>query len=186
MAELRRRLILQHLPRTIGVVSFDSGWVGTVSGSSSGTTFRGAGALVERMIGRHFSNVLSSISVHVRTSSTLRFSVVTQGANPLVPGAPAIDTFVDFTGIFEANVIQFSGQVRGDNFPNAELVVFDQAQSALILFDYKTTGGRETGPMTRLFGDHSDQSLGGFSYRVPTYNARFSLKTAYGTASYNG
>ena len=36
-----------------------------------------------------------------------------------------------------------------------------------MLFEFYTDGGKNTGPMTRLFGEHANQELGRFSARIP-------------------
>lgn len=155
--------------RTIGVVNFTQTDVGTALGSSTGSTFVGAGAFVERLIGRHFSNVDASVSVKTRTTALISFSARSAGANPLVPGAPKIITIIDFTAKFASTSIELSGTVRGDNFPNAEVIIYDGAGTGLLLWDFQTTGGQTTGPFTRLPalpGGHDDVALGQFNTRV--------------------
>ena len=152
--------------RTIGALNFAPGNVGNMIGDSSGTSYAGFGAFVERMLGRHVSHVTSSVSVSTRTVDTLRFTAQTAGANPMVPLAPAIDTFLDMQIVFRDQAIEFSGKMRGDDFPNAELFVTDATGQAVMLFEFATSGGRTTGPMTRLAGDHSSVVLGSFSKRV--------------------
>lgn len=87
--------ILTATARTVGAISFAPGHVDPISGSSSGTAFVGAGALVERLLGRHISKVTASVSVSTATLGCIRFSAQTAGANPMIPLAPAIDTYVD-------------------------------------------------------------------------------------------
>jgi hypothetical protein len=146
--------------RTIGIVSFAPGNVGPVRGSSSGTAFSGAGARVERMLGRHFSKVTSTVTVSSRTIDHVRFSAQTAGANPIVPLAPTIDTFVDFDALFRDRALILSGTVRGDDFPNVEVFAVDAKGQSVLLFEFATSGGQNTGPITRLAGDHSNQTLG--------------------------
>jgi hypothetical protein len=155
--------------RTIGVVNFTETDVGSATGTSSGSTFVGLGAAVERAIGRHFSSVQASVAVATRSSSQLSFTARTAGANPLVPLAPRIVTIVEFSATFSPNAVTFAGAVRGDDFPNAEVIVYDVGAKALLLFDYQTTGGQTTGPFARLPslpGGHDDQALGAFNRRV--------------------
>jgi hypothetical protein len=41
-------------------------------------------------------------------------------------------------------------------------LVLDEGLQGALLFDYRTGGGRETGPLS-LFGDHAEAILGGFT-----------------------
>jgi hypothetical protein len=155
--------------RTIGALNFAPGNVGNMAGESSGTTLAGWGKPIQRMLGTYHSKVTSSVSVETRSIDCLRFTAQTAGANPMIPfgAAPPIDTFVDVQVVFRPTAIELSGIVRGDNFPNAEIFVTDAQGQSVMLFEYATTGGRNTGPFTRLAGTHADQVLGDFSKRVP-------------------
>ena len=63
--------------------------------------------------------------------------------------------------------------MRGDTFPNAEVVLLDEGLQGTLLFDYRTTGGRHTGPV-RLFGAHAEEPLSRFESSVPLTGGRFS------------
>ncbi|HEY4367487.1 MAG TPA: hypothetical protein VGN07_09680 [Steroidobacteraceae bacterium] len=158
---------LRATARTIGIIGFSPGHVGALTASSSGTAFTGAGPFVARLLGRHFSTVTSSVSVSTKTVDCVRFTAQTAGANPMVPKAPAIDTFVDFEAVFRSSAIEISGGVRGDDFPNAEVFILDKKGSAVLLLAFATEGGRNTGPITRLAGDNSTQALGVLNRRIP-------------------
>src|SRR5262245_25276643 len=95
--------------RTIGHISFAPGNVGGMSSGSSGTAFAGAGAFVERLLGRHVSKVTSSVTVKTRSVDQLHFTAQTAGANPMVPLAPDIDTFVDIGVLFRRQALEISG-----------------------------------------------------------------------------
>jgi len=154
--------------RTVGVVPFDRGNVGSIGAASSGTEFTGGGDWLRRVLGRHHSKVACSVSNRVVSQSSIGFSASTAGANPMVPVvAPAIDTDVDLRADWAGNGLHLQGVVRGDNFPNAEVFVLDARATGCLLFDGRTTGGRETGPMTRLAGSHATQRLGAFSVTLP-------------------
>jgi hypothetical protein len=155
--------------RTIGVVAFDMSGVQSSAGSSSGSTFKGLGAWVERRIGRAESKVLCSLSNVTRSASQISFIAQTAGANPLVPGAPRIITIVKLSASWTGNALRVSGAVLGDNFPNAEVILYDGANHGRLLFDFHTTGGQTTGPFTRLPstpGGHDSQQLGQFSTTI--------------------
>lgn len=157
--------------RTIGALNFAPGNVGNMSGESSGTNLSGYGETLKRLMGTHKSVVTSSVNVATRSIDCLRFTAHTAGANPMSPApalvTPEIDTFVDVHVIFRTGAIEISGAVRGDNFPNGEVFATDATGKAIMLFEFETTGGRNTGPFTRLFGSHSNQLLGEFSKRIP-------------------
>jgi len=153
---------LSDTARTVGAVEFEPGHIGSVYGYSSGTEFVGAGKRIAELLGKHYSKVNASVSVGTKTITTLKFTAQTDGANPLVPLAPAIDTFVDVQVVFGERRMQIQGSVRGDDFPNAEVFVIDRFGNSSLLLDFQTTGGRETGPMTRLWGAHEKQVIGDF------------------------
>ena len=50
--------------------------------------------------------------------------------------------------------------------------LLDRDRRGIILFDYRTSGGRETGPLS-LFGAHSDRILGRFAVDIPLKNGAF-------------
>jgi hypothetical protein len=157
---------LSDTARTIGKVQFAPGMIGVVIGESSGTSFVGVGALIQNILGRHTSKVTSSVSVSTKSLDCVRFTAQTAGANPMIPGAPTIDTFIDFHVAFSNTSVVFQGTVRGDNFPNAEVFVTDSQGCALMLLDFSTSGGQTTGPIIRLAGSHANQKIGEFNYRV--------------------
>lgn len=153
---------LKDSARTIGMIGFSPGKVGALEASSSGTAFTGCGAAVANLLGRHVSTVLSSVSVSTASIDRVRFTAHTAGANPMVPLAPKIDTYIDLDVVFRKHAIEIDGVARGDDFPNAEVFVMDAKGSAALLFAFATDGGQLTGPMTRLAGDNSAKILGKF------------------------
>lgn len=167
--------------RTIGVVEFGPTGVTALVGFSTGSTFEGAGPWLAEKIGRHFSKVKSEVTGLAVSPRTLGFTVQTAGANPLVPVvAPDIDTFVDFNVSFGENT-RYWGTVRGDSFPNAEVFVVDEAGREILLFDFRTGGGRNTGPMTRLAGAHARQTLGSFDVTIVAVGPQLRVQPTYGT-----
>ncbi len=96
----------------------------------------------------------------------LVFTAHTAGALP-IPGAPPIDTFVDFDIDSSTGTIVAKGVLRGDNFPNAEVFIKSmKSNKSILLFHFKTDGDKETGPVTRLFGTHASLKFGTFSKKV--------------------
>jgi hypothetical protein len=137
-------------------------------------------------LGTHYGSVSMTVLSLTPTASGFKVSLQTAGANPMVPGAPDIDTFVDVSfgwGIgtltagghvwhasFAAGAsimtLTVHGEVRGDNFPNAEVFLMDMHGRGVLLFDYRTGGGPDTGPFTRLSGAHAGLVLGSFSTSI--------------------
>jgi len=154
--------------RTTGIITFAPGNAGHIQAFSSGTSFVGGGAKVQEMLGHHLSKVTSSVTVTTRTIQQIRLTALTSGANPMIPGAPAIDTYIDLSVGFRTMALELSGTVRGDDFPNAEIFVIDAKGRSSPVFAFATTGGRSTGPMLRLAGANSGKILGEFSCKVPT------------------
>jgi len=147
--------------RTIGLAAFTLGNVIAYEGWSSGSTFDGAGDWIRKIIGRHFSHVKADVSSVDKGQAVIAFTMHTAGANPLVPiVAPDIVTYVDFKATFNASSVTCEGVVRGDTFPNCEVFVLDVKANGEMLFDYRTAGGQNTGPL-RLIG-RGNSSLGTF------------------------
>jgi hypothetical protein len=153
--------------RTIGIVPFANGKIGSIKGESSGTQYMGGGDWLRQVLGRHWSSVVSTVTRQHASMNSIRFSASTAGANPMLKGAPDIDTYVDFNATWQGSGVRLNGAIRGDNFPNAEVFVIDAKGTGCLLFDGRTTGGQNTGPMTRLAGAHNSQLLGQFSCAMP-------------------
>jgi len=101
----------------------------------------------------------------------------------MVPFAPDIDTYVDLDAVFRKAIIEINGVVRGDDFPNAEVLVLDPSGNAILMFAFATDGNQTTGPMTRLAGDHSGQLLGSFRSSIPIDSAGLSAAGAPNTGN---
>jgi hypothetical protein len=85
----------------------------------------------------------------------------------MIPGAPDIDTFIDFRAEWMGTGFRVHGLVRGDDFPNAEVFVLDPIGHGCLLFDGRTTGGQDTGPIMRLAGAYESRRLGLFNCAMP-------------------
>lgn len=158
---------LTDTARTIGLVDFSPGKVGNMKASTSGTAFHLFGTTVGNWIGKYNSDITAAVTPSTTTVDRVRFTAHTAGANPMIPFAPDIDTFVDIDAVFREKSLDITGAVRGDNFPNAEVFILDARGKAVLLFDFTTDGGRNTGPLTRLMGDHAAQCLGTFTTVIP-------------------
>ena len=150
--------------RTVGVVEFDAKSVRGYRSFSDGSEFLGAGKWLAAKIGKKYSTVKSEVTGITNGRNSVSFTVFTAGANPLLPGAPDIDTYVDFTATFAADSgnTRYEGAMRGDSFPNAEVFVIEDSKREVLLLDFRTAGGKNTGP-GRLFGEHANLLLGTFS-----------------------
>lgn len=176
--------------RTVGVAMFGPNGVESYTGYSSGTAWMPAAALAPprlspfpypspRKINRVYGKVNTTISKLKVNGNTISFTMHTEGANPMVPGAPDIDTFVDFEACF-GDGMHYKGRVRGDSFPNAEIFVLERSGRTIPLFDFRTKGGRNTGPFSRLFGSGSDNVLGRFEVVAPESGPMPPAKTVQG------
>ena len=87
------------------------------------------------------------------------------GANPLVGGAADIDVQVSIKAIKREGKIEFSGNLTGDAFPNAEVFIRDAAGDAFMLHTFETTGTAATGPYAFLPG-HNHRPMGSFAKSV--------------------
>jgi hypothetical protein len=164
----RRRTAATTSPRaaarTIGLVTFDANGVQHIDSFSSSTEYVGAGKWLAAKIGKQFSPVTSELSnvVADKARNRLSFTVHTAGPNPFLRlVAPNIDLFVDLAVTFGDNT-RYEGKVRGDSFPNAEVFVIAPDGRDVLLFDFRTAGGRQSG-VARLFGRHRQTELGTFA-----------------------
>ena len=145
--------------RTYGFVIFNRYGIMHSFADSSGTTFHPTfGDAIEG----HSKVNHTMIRGTVNGPDLFGFRSSTAGNNPLIKPSPDINTFVDVVINFGTpNTLKITGEVFGDNFPNLEvfLVCYRSARTALLL-DGRTSGGAQTGPMTRLYGSHEHFSLG--------------------------
>jgi hypothetical protein len=152
---------LQATSRTYACVMFDSGGIRHSFANSSGTTFF-------PYFGTPFtghSNVRHAVTrMPIAGPGLLVFEAHSEGANPLVPKSPDIDTFVKVKIDFLGNALWINGEAFGDNFPALEIFLYSyRSGRAAMLFDGRTTGGPHEGPAKRLFSSHRNHSLGRFS-----------------------
>ena len=165
--------------RTVGIAMFGPKGVESYTSHSTGSAWSPGAEVATRKHKRTYGDVQSKISKQKVNGNTLSFTLYTEGANPLVPGAPDIDTFVDVEITF-ADAIHYKGKVRGDRFPNAEIFVVERGGRAIPLFDFRTGHGRNIGPFTRLFGAGKDNELGAFDVIAPQVGPMPPAKTIQG------
>ena len=76
------------------------------------------------------------------------------GSNPLVFGAPDIDTKLNVNGQFGGAQSCYSGHLYGDAFPNSEAFLVNSQKEAEALITFGTTEDRNLGPFT-LYGNRN-------------------------------
>ncbi len=156
---------LKVTSRTYGVVMFNQFEIIQTFANTSGTHYHPL--LFDSIVG-HSKVSMTTVRSRLAGPDLIEFTASTAGANPLIPKSPNIDTFL--TARFDLGfgspnrLMRISGEVFGDNFPNLEvfLLCYRSAHTALLI-DGRTTGGKRTGPITRLSGSHRGQSLGRLS-----------------------
>jgi len=90
-------------------------------------------------------------------SKGTNIDVHSYGGNEAQFGTPDIDQFTKLNANIEGNIksdhiLHISGTISGDNFPNQESMIYDTKGNTLWLGNFETTGDRESGPVTRLWG----------------------------------
>ena len=104
-------------------------------------------------------DAISPTLIDYRTKSGSNFiEVHSVGTNDPQFGAQPIDQFTKLTVTTEGNIknnhiLNISGTVSGDNFPNQESMVFDSKGNGLWLGNFETSGDRHYGPVKNLFFD---------------------------------
>jgi hypothetical protein len=152
--------------RTFGCVGFTPQQVLDSRQGSSGTEFDLP--LLRRLHARSGVS-LTTARTRLQGPMLIEFEAHCAGSNPLMPGSPDIDTFVTArvdSGM--ARLLRMQLTVRGDNFPNLEVFVqcLRSGHTALLI-DGRTTGGRHTGPLTRLWGAKAAQELARATVSLP-------------------
>ncbi|WP_415920990.1 hypothetical protein [Tateyamaria sp. SN6-1] len=100
-----------------------------------------------------------TVTATVNTPQRLTFVAHTAGSNPMVPGAPDIDTFIDFDMDMTGGAPEVSVRMRGDAFPNGEVFLRKDGGAVETLLDFQTTYGGLEGPFFHLMGTHSGTVL---------------------------
>lgn len=118
----------------------------------------------------------------------IRFVAHMEGSNPGDEGvfgrlvglaSPNIDTSVDFVAFIKQGSLFVHGELKGDGFPNAEVILRDSARTGLMLLRFRTPHGPTLGPAMRLPGGGS-RYLGDFSEGILLdENVQFVGSTAF-------
>ncbi len=98
-------------------------------------------------------------------SKTYDFGTHVKGANPMVPGAPNIDVFSDFsiTENKKAGTLSISGSLTGDNFPSTEAFISDPSGQNLFI----GVGFYQGSPFSSLDGENK-RDITNFNFTVTT------------------
>lgn len=143
--------------RTSAHVAFAKGGVVSADGHSSGTEWVAGGKKVGK--------VTVKTGFKFASGGVVGFTASSAGSNPLVPGAPDIDTYISCVAVFRSGELAISGRVNGDGFPHAEVFVRDWKGTAHMLMEY-STGSGWAGPFHRLFGANRDNLIGRFDAKI--------------------
>ena len=114
--------------------------------------------------------VSSEADYNVRSSGYLDIHGHSAGALPLITGAPDIDTYVKMVAIVsdkdDANnrALWIAGEVRGNDFPWAEVIIEDHLGNRMLLGTFDASGG---GPLTHLWGSGIANRLLDFGLSIP-------------------
>lgn len=98
-------------------------------------------------------------------SNGSNIDVHSYGGNEAQFLAPDIDQFTKFTVNIEGNIkkdhiLSISGTISGDDFPNQESLIYDANGNTLWLGNFETSGDRQYGPATNLWGsDEGDVQI---------------------------
>lgn len=75
-------------------------------------------------------------------------------SNPVLdPISPTIDQHLQLEATLSSRRLNLSVALSGDAFPNAEAFVEDHTGKRRMLGTFASSGGRQLGPMTLLWGD---------------------------------
>ena len=84
------------------------------------------------------------------------------GSNPLVLGAPDIDTKLDIADLITSQQGCYAGHLYGDAFPNTEVFVVNSQKQPMMLIAFATDADRNIGPVSLLPGNNN-REMGMFS-----------------------
>jgi RHS repeat-associated protein len=98
-------------------------------------------------------------------AKTFRFGTHVAGANPMIPKAPDIDVFSDFsiTENKKAGFLNISGSLKGDNFPSTEAFITDPIGNNVFI----GIGHYEGSPFSSLDGTNK-RDITSFNFSITT------------------
>jgi hypothetical protein len=100
-------------------------------------------------------DAMSRTVVEENNSKGNKIDVHSAGRNEAQIGSSDIDQFTKLTANIEGNinkdhVLNISGTISGDDFPNQESMVYDSKGNGVWLGTFETSGDRQSGPVTDL------------------------------------
>ncbi|WP_423147906.1 RHS repeat-associated core domain-containing protein, partial [Rubrolithibacter danxiaensis] len=100
-------------------------------------------------------DAMSTTVVEENRSRGNKIDVHSAGRNEAQVGSWDIDQFTKLTANIEGNVkgnhiLNISGTISGDDFPNQESIVYDSKGNGVMLGAFATSGDRQSGPVTDL------------------------------------
>ena len=97
----------------------------------------------------------------------MHFRLNASGANPVLkPASPDIDLHLSFTVSLTKRHLNVNAELKGDAFPNAEVMVQDAAGARRMIYTFETSGGPRMGPITLLPAD-SQRRMNGICISLP-------------------
>jgi len=106
-------------------------------------------------------DAMSHTVVEENASKGNKIDVHSAGRNEAQTGSWDIDQFTKLTANIEGDVksnhvLNISGTISGDDFPNQESMVYDSKGNGVMLGTFETSGDREWGPVTDLPNENED------------------------------
>jgi len=108
-----------------------------------------------------FGRTATGIPTISTTSNGTSLHMEFAGSNPLVPGAPDINTKLDMSGQTKSGQVCLSGHLYGDAFPNAEVFIVNSQEQPTMLLTFATPYDRNLEGPARLFGNNN-RDMGSF------------------------
>ncbi len=145
----------QVTARMTAMVAFDpsKGSIGTPTGFCDPSS--------HPILGRATGTVRVRKDLVVSGPSWVKFRLSASAGNPLTPSfaTPLIDVHVTLLAAIQPAYLGVSGELRGDQFPSAEVFLEDASGNRRMLYSFDTLGGT-LGPATHLPYDRQLQMNG--------------------------
>ena len=103
------------------------------------------------------------------------FDVYSYGGNAAQFGAPNVDQFTFIMIIIEGklqedHILHIVGNIKGDDFPNQESIIYDSKKNTLWLGLFKTKGDKNSGPVTDLWFENEKDVNISINIRIKVSN----------------
>lgn len=116
-------------------------------------------------------------------AKTFNFDTHYAGTNPLIPVAPPIDVFSNFSITDNKNTgtLDISGKLTGDNFPSTEAFISDPSGQNVFI----GVGFYEGSPFSSLSGENKDKPIMNFSFSITTNSDGNFTGVKFGDTNYS-